>query len=172
MERITFREASETTAQAVGSAALRRMTGEAAVPEGESAVTAGKDDGQEDVASSPSYEEENVGVEPGVRRSPLRRREADRPTLANVYTDPRRHTVSLLLDDRTANAVIYAVRVFMADLEAHAREARLASTAFPEDSYGAVNRLAIAGRHERLAARLRKLEGNYLEEVGGGWAPE
>ncbi len=88
-------------------------------------------------------------------------RESTRPILANVYTDPPRHTVTLLLDDVTANIVLYAVRVLAADSEAHAREVRLVGAAMPPDSYGAANRHAIASRHERIAARLRVLEFNY-----------
>jgi hypothetical protein len=42
---------------------------------------------------------------------PRPRREADRQLLANVYTDPKRHTVTLLMDDVTANTVMYAVRL-------------------------------------------------------------
>jgi hypothetical protein len=33
-----------------------------------------------------------------------------RPVLANVYRHPERHTVTLLLDDETAESVIFAVR--------------------------------------------------------------
>src|ERR1700733_13317260 len=35
--------------------------------------------------------------------------------LANVYCDPKRRTVSLLLDETTANTVMYAVRLFAAE---------------------------------------------------------
>jgi hypothetical protein len=91
--------------------------------------------------------------------------------LANVYTDPIRHTVSLLLDDRTANCLIYAARVLAAEYEAHAREVRLVSATLPPVSYGAVNRLRIAWRHERIAERLRLLERNYQTEVSG-WSPQ
>ena len=69
--------------------------------------------------------------------------------------------MTLLLDDVTANIVLYAVRVLAADSEAHAREVRLVGAAMPPDSYGAANRHAIASRHERIAARLRVLEFNY-----------
>lgn len=88
--------------------------------------------------------------------------------LANVYTDPDRHTVSLLLDERTANAVIYAVRLHAAEIEAQAREARIIGGMKVPGSYGALNRAFIAIRHERQAERLRRLESNYRDEVGGG----
>lgn len=164
MERITDTEPNEATTQAVGDAALQQTVGKAELPRRKPALSTSAQDGDQEDAASPSA----AGPEP----HGAGQRETDKPKLANVYTDPSRHTVSLLLDDRTANAVIYAVRVFVADLEAHAREARLASGTFPTDSYGAVNRLCIAGRHERLAARLRELERNYLAAAGGGWAPE
>ncbi len=89
-----------------------------------------------------------------------------RQQLANVYRDPERHTVTLLLDEATANTVIYAVRALAADSEAHAREVRIIARTLPPDSYGAVNRRRIATRHERLAARLRMLESNYRTVVG------
>lgn len=89
----------------------------------------------------------------------------DKPPVANVYTDPERHTVSLLLDDTTANLVVYAVRMLIADSEAHAREVRLFGATLPADSYGAANRQAIADRHERIASRLRVLERNYRHVV-------
>jgi hypothetical protein len=89
----------------------------------------------------------------------------ERRTLANVYCDPRRHTVTLLLDEVTANTVIYAVRVLAAESEAHAREVRFVGAAMPPDSYGAANRHAIASRHERIARRLRVLERNYRDTV-------
>jgi hypothetical protein len=81
--------------------------------------------------------------------------------LANVYVDPRRHTVSLLLDEGTANMVVYAVRLLVADSEAHAREVRRVQATLPPGSWGATNRHAIASRHERIANRLRALERNY-----------
>jgi hypothetical protein len=72
------------------------------------------------------------------------------PVLANVYHDPKRHTVTLLLDERHAIAVIYAVRVLAADYEAHAREVRTVVATMPRGSYGAANRHFTAIRHERL----------------------
>jgi len=91
--------------------------------------------------------------------------------LANVYHDPIRHTVTLLLDERHASAVIYAVRVLAADHEAHAREVRAVAATLPPDSYGASNRQFIAIRHERIASRLRTVESNYRIEVSEGGRP-
>jgi hypothetical protein len=91
--------------------------------------------------------------------------------LANVYHDPIRHTVTLLLDEQHATAVIYAVRALAADYEAHAREVRAVGAALPTDSYGHANRQFIAIRHERIASRLRRVESNYRTEVSEGGRP-
>ena len=91
--------------------------------------------------------------------------ERSSPLLANVYHDPGRRTVTLLLDAETAEAVIFAVRILVANSEGRAREARLAGAALPLDSYGAANRHAIASRHERTAKRLRVLEEQYRDVV-------
>lgn len=91
--------------------------------------------------------------------------ETGRRTLANVYCDPERHTVTLLLDDLTATTVIYAIRMLAADSEAHAREVRLVAGTMPLDSDGAANRHAIAARDERIALRLRAVESNYRDIV-------
>ena len=91
--------------------------------------------------------------------------------LANVYHDPIRHTVTLLLDEQHATAVIYAVRVLAADYEAHAREVRTVAATLPPESYGARNRHFIAIRHERVASRLRRVESRYRSEVGEGGLP-
>lgn len=94
-----------------------------------------------------------------------------RLVLANVYCDPKRNTVSFLMDDETANTIIYAVRLLAAESEAHAREVRTVRATLPPDSYGAANRHAIASRQERIAARLRVLEGNYRTVVSGDKHP-
>jgi hypothetical protein len=91
--------------------------------------------------------------------------------LANVYHDPIRQTVTLLLDERHATAVIFAVRALAADYEAHAREIRAVAATLPTDSYGATNRQFIAIRHERTASRLRLVESNYRAEVSEGGRP-
>jgi hypothetical protein len=95
----------------------------------------------------------------------------ERDVLANVYHDPKRHTVTLLLDERHAAAVIYAVRVLAADYEAHAREVRAVAATLPVWSYGYENRVLIAIRHERIASRLRRVEANYRTEVVDGGLP-
>lgn len=125
----------------------------------------GEADPEQDVAMSPpgySDLEPDGEAEIKARTSAL---ESDRRLLANVYPDPQRHTVALLLDDVTANMVMYAVRVLAADSEAHAREVRLVGATLPPDSYGAANRHAIASRHERIALRLRALETSYHHEI-------
>lgn len=91
--------------------------------------------------------------------------------LANVYHDPSRHTVTLLLDEQHATAVIYAIRVLAADYEAHAREVRAVAATLPPNSYGAANRLYIAIRHERIASRLRRVESRYRAEISEGGLP-
>jgi len=83
--------------------------------------------------------------------------------LANVYRDPTRRTVTLLLDDATAETVLYAVRLLAADSEAHAREIRVVGAMMPPDSYGAANRHTIAARSERIARRLRVLDASYRD---------
>ena len=102
-------------------------------------------------------------ADPSAEERPGQRRDMERRLLANVYCDPTRRTVTLLLDDVTANTVIYAVRQLAADAEAHAREVRLVGADLPPDSYGASNRHAIALRHERIARRLRLLDYNYRD---------
>ena len=97
--------------------------------------------------------------------------EAIGQVLANVYHDPIRHTVTLLLDERHAIAVIYAVQALAADYEAHAREVRAVAATLAADSYGHTNRQFIAIRHERIASRLRLVESNYRAEVSGGGRP-
>lgn len=95
----------------------------------------------------------------------------ERDVLANVYHDPQRHTVTLLLDERHATAVIYAVRVLAAEYEAHAREVRAVAATLPSWSYGYENRMFIAIRHERIASRLRRVEATYRSELNGRGLP-
>jgi len=92
--------------------------------------------------------------------------EASGRTLANVHIDPERHTVTLLLDDATANTVMYAVRLLAADSEAHAREVRRVQALMPANSYGAANRHEIASGLKRIARRLLVLDRNYRRIVG------
>ncbi len=81
--------------------------------------------------------------------------------LARVYPDPGRATVALLLDESTANVLVYAARALAAESEAHAREVRAVAAALPVGSYGRKNRERIAVRQERVAARCRAVEVNY-----------
>lgn len=101
------------------------------------------------------------------------RRARDGNVRANLYHDAERHTVTLLLDEAHATAVIYAVRALAADYEAHAREVRAVAATLPPGSYGAKNRAYIAIRYERVASRLRLVESKYRIEVAdGGLAPD
>lgn len=121
--------------------------------------------------SPPVPAEAPVEIAPAARRQRAVATAAIGQVLANVYHDPIRHTVTLLLDERHATAVIYAVRALAADYEAHAREVRAVAATLPPDSYGATNRQFIAIRHERIASRLRLVESNYRTEVSEGGRP-
>jgi hypothetical protein len=81
--------------------------------------------------------------------------------IAVAHRDPASRTISLVLDDATANAAIHAIRVHATDREAHMREVQRHSEHFPENSYGRGNRLAIAARETRIAERLRAIERAY-----------
>ena len=83
------------------------------------------------------------------------------PLIAIAHRDPASRTISLILDDTTANAAIHAIRVHATDREAHTREVQRHSEHFPENSYGRENRLAIAARETRIAERLRAIERAY-----------
>jgi hypothetical protein len=117
-------------------------------------------DGQQDESPAPGEERTRVIAKVGMKES-----------LANVYHDPIRHTVTLLLDEQHATAVICAVRALAADYEAHAQEVRGVAATMPADTYGHANRQFIAIRHERLASRLRRVESNYRTEVSEGGRP-
>lgn len=89
--------------------------------------------------------------------------------VAEVFPDSRNEYVHFRLDARTAAAVIHAVRLKAADDEAAALEARLASEAFPVNSYGRNNRMEIALRRERLARRRRALDTAYRNAIDKQW---
>lgn len=110
-------------------------------------------------------EEHAVFPVPGEERSRTVARASMHGALANVYHDPEQKTITLLLDEKHATAVIYAVRALAADYEAHAREVRAAAATMPPGSYGAENRAMIAIRHERIASRLRRVESSYRAEI-------
>jgi hypothetical protein len=81
--------------------------------------------------------------------------------IALARRDPASGTVSLVLDDATANAAIHAIADHAMDREAHTREVQRYSQNFPENSYGRRNRQAIADRETRIAERLRAIERAY-----------
>jgi hypothetical protein len=83
------------------------------------------------------------------------------PVTAVARRDPDSRTVSLILDDTTANMAIHAISLSAADREAHMREVAQYADEYPENSYGQVNRRDIAAREMRIANRLRAVEGAY-----------
>jgi hypothetical protein len=70
-------------------------------------------------------------------------------------------TVSLVLDEETANIAMFALAAHAEEREAHVREVRRYAQGLPEGSFGRRNREAIAAREERVAARLRAVERAY-----------
>lgn len=85
--------------------------------------------------------------------------EADSQVIARATRNSR--TVSLTLDARTANIVMFAIAASAADREAHAREVDRFSHGLPEGTYGRQNREAIAAREMDAATRLRAAERAY-----------
>lgn len=81
--------------------------------------------------------------------------------IAMARHDPASQTVSLLLDETTANAAIHAISAQAADREARTREIQQYSQHLPEDSYGRRNRETIAARETRITTRLRAIERAY-----------
>jgi len=92
---------------------------------------------------------------------PARPNPDGQPVTAIARRDPDSRTVSLILDDTTANMAIHAIAVNAADREAHMREVAQYADEFPENSYGRLNRQDIAAREMRIATRLRAVEGAY-----------
>jgi hypothetical protein len=90
----------------------------------------------------------------------------DQPFIAMARRDPATRTVSLILDDATANLAIHAIAVSAADREAHVREIEHYSESLPENSYGRLNRQAIAARETRATTRLRAVESAYRTALG------
>jgi hypothetical protein len=91
-------------------------------------------------------------------------RQAARPeTLPRVTARAGRRsgTVSLTLDEATANLVIYAIAADAGDREAHAREVEQFGRGLPEGSYGRRNREVIAAHEMHAARRLRAVERAY-----------
>ena len=92
--------------------------------------------------------------------------ETDGPrTLALVRRNPETQTVSLVLDDTTANIAMFAIAAHADEREAHVREVERFGRSLPEGSYGRRNRQAIASRETRVAARLRAVEHAYRTAI-------
>jgi hypothetical protein len=85
--------------------------------------------------------------------------------LALARRDPQTQTVSLVLDDTTANIALFAIAAHADEREAHIREVERSGRSLPEGSYGRRNREAIAARETRVAARLRAVEHAYRAAV-------
>ena len=85
--------------------------------------------------------------------------ESGRVALAS--RNPETHTVTLVLDTATANAVMFAIAAHADEREAHIREVQSYGQTLPKGSYGHRNRQAIAVRETRIAARLRAVEHAY-----------
>ena len=81
--------------------------------------------------------------------------------LALVRRDPETQTVSLVLDDTTANIAMFAIAAHADEREAHVREVERSGRNLPDGSYGQRNRQAIAARETRVAARLHAVEQAY-----------
>jgi hypothetical protein len=150
-------------------APLGRQAVQEPMAEHEGAASSGAEETPADLPDSEPATEADETARPARRRAVATA--AIGQVLANVYHDPVRHTVTLLLDEQHATAVIYAIRALAADFEAHAREVRAVAANMPLDSYGHANRQFIAIRHERLASRLRRVESNYRTEISEGGMP-
>jgi len=81
--------------------------------------------------------------------------------LALARHDPETGTVSLVLDDTTANIAMFAIAAHADEREAHIREVERNGRGMPEGSWGQRNRQAIAARETRVATRLRAVEHAY-----------
>jgi hypothetical protein len=98
--------------------------------------------------------------------------ETDGPRiLALARRDPQTQTVSLVLDDTTANIAMFAIAAHADEREAHLREVDRSGRSLPEGSYGRRNRQAIAARETRVAARLRAVEQAYRTATEHDTAP-
>ena len=92
--------------------------------------------------------------------------ETDGPRiLALARRDPETQTVSLILDDTTANIALFAIAAHADEREAHLREVERSGQNLPEGSYGRRNRQAIAARETRIATRLRAVEQAYRTAI-------
>jgi hypothetical protein len=92
--------------------------------------------------------------------------ETDGPRiLALARLDRETQTVSLVLDETTANVAIFAIAAHADEREAHIREVEHFGQQMPEGSYGRRNRQAIAARESRVVARLRSVEQAYRKAI-------
>src|SRR5579863_5253364 len=77
--------------------------------------------------------------------------ETDGPRIpALARRDPETGTVSLVLDDTTANIAMFAIAAHADEREAHIREVERSGRSLPEGSYGRRNRETIAARETRV----------------------
>jgi hypothetical protein len=81
--------------------------------------------------------------------------------LALARRDPQTKTVTIVLDDTTANIALFAIAAHADEREAHLREVERIGRSMPDGSYGQRNREAIAARETRIANRLRAVEQAY-----------
>jgi hypothetical protein len=86
-------------------------------------------------------------------------------TVALARRDPQNQTVTMILDDATANVAMHAVAAHASEREAHVREVERYGETLPEGSYGRRNREAIAAHERRVATRLRAVEQAYRTAV-------
>src|SRR6185437_11090274 len=86
---------------------------------------------------------DRVATTPGPR-TPNRRDTSRQQPIAMARHDPASRTVSLILDEVSANMAIHAIAVNAADREARTREVRQYAQTLPENSYGRQNRHDIA----------------------------
>jgi len=84
--------------------------------------------------------------------------------------DTETQTISLVLDDTTANVALFAIAAHADEREAHIREVERSGQNLPEGSYGRRNRQAITARETRVAARLRAVEQAYRTATEHGTA--
>src|SRR5580693_8681020 len=97
--------------------------------------------------------------------------ETDGPRiLALARRDPETQTVSLILDETTANVALFAIAAHADERQAHIREVERSGRSLPEGSYGRRNRDAIAARETRIAVRLRAVEQAYRTAIDRGTA--
>ena len=100
------------------------------------------------------------------RSDPAPSPEADSPQIiALAQANPDSRTVSLILDEATANTALFAIAANADEREARIREVQRYGETLPEGSYGQRNRQAIATRETRIASRLRAVERAYRTAI-------